>query len=81
MTMEYKAGHYFKRLTMIDMAFGDADHHLRELAEGRRADIAAQSLASSFLRIACTLFSICAALVNGMKFSVRTPSSNLTPSS
>jgi pimeloyl-CoA dehydrogenase small subunit len=31
MTMEYKAGHYFKRLTMIDMAFGDADHHLREL--------------------------------------------------
>jgi pimeloyl-CoA dehydrogenase small subunit len=32
MTMEYKAGHYFKRLTMIDMAFGDDDHHLRELA-------------------------------------------------
>lgn len=32
MTMEYKAGHYFKRLTMIDMAFGNADHHLRELA-------------------------------------------------
>jgi pimeloyl-CoA dehydrogenase small subunit len=32
MTMEYKAGHYFKRLTMIDMAFGDADHHLRQLA-------------------------------------------------
>jgi pimeloyl-CoA dehydrogenase small subunit len=32
MTMEYKAGHYFKRLTMIDMAFGDADHHLRALA-------------------------------------------------
>jgi pimeloyl-CoA dehydrogenase small subunit len=33
MTMEYKAGHYFKRLTMIDLAFGDADHHLRELAK------------------------------------------------
>ena len=33
MTMEYKAGHYFKRLTMIDMAFGNADHHLRELAK------------------------------------------------
>jgi alkylation response protein AidB-like acyl-CoA dehydrogenase len=32
MTMEYKGGHYFKRLTMIDAAFGDADHHLRELA-------------------------------------------------
>ena len=32
MTMEYKAGHYFKRLTMIDQAFGNADHHLRLLA-------------------------------------------------
>jgi pimeloyl-CoA dehydrogenase small subunit len=32
MTMEYKVGHYFKRATMIDMMFGDADHHLRELA-------------------------------------------------
>jgi pimeloyl-CoA dehydrogenase small subunit len=32
MTMEYKAGHYFKRLTMIDMAYGDADYHLRQLA-------------------------------------------------
>jgi pimeloyl-CoA dehydrogenase small subunit len=34
MTMEYKAGHYFKRLTMIDAMFGDADHHLRALARG-----------------------------------------------
>jgi pimeloyl-CoA dehydrogenase small subunit len=33
MTMEYKAGHYFKRLTMIDLAFGDADHHLRLLGK------------------------------------------------
>ncbi len=32
MTMEYKVGHYFKRATMIDLMFGDADHHLRELA-------------------------------------------------
>ncbi len=32
MTMEYKVGHYFKRMTMIDTTFGDADHHLRELA-------------------------------------------------
>ena len=32
MTMEYKAGHYFKRLTMIEMAFGNTDHHLRKLA-------------------------------------------------
>jgi pimeloyl-CoA dehydrogenase small subunit len=32
MTMEYKVGHYFKRITMIDTLFGDADHHLAELA-------------------------------------------------
>ena len=32
MTMEYKVGHYFKRTTMIDTIFGDADHHLRQLA-------------------------------------------------
>ena len=32
MTMEYKVGHYFKRATMIDTLFGDADHHLAELA-------------------------------------------------
>jgi pimeloyl-CoA dehydrogenase small subunit len=32
MTMEYKIGHYFKRATMIDAMFGDADYHLRELA-------------------------------------------------
>ncbi len=28
MTMEYKVGHYFKRVSMIDTLFGDADHHL-----------------------------------------------------
>ena len=33
MTMEYKAGHYFKRLTMIESLFGDADHHLAKVAE------------------------------------------------
>jgi alkylation response protein AidB-like acyl-CoA dehydrogenase len=32
MTMEYKVGHYFKRMTMIDQMFGDADHHLTALA-------------------------------------------------
>jgi pimeloyl-CoA dehydrogenase small subunit len=32
MTMEYKVGHYFKRVTMIDTMFGDADHHLIALA-------------------------------------------------
>ena len=29
MTDEYAAGHYFKRLTMIDRSFGDVDHHLK----------------------------------------------------
>jgi pimeloyl-CoA dehydrogenase small subunit len=33
MTMELKVGHYFKRVTMIDTLFGDADHHLARLAE------------------------------------------------
>jgi pimeloyl-CoA dehydrogenase small subunit len=33
MTMEYKVGHYFKRMTMIDMLFGDADVHLAALAQ------------------------------------------------
>ena len=32
MTMEYKVGHYFKRVTMIDTLFGDADYHLAALA-------------------------------------------------
>ncbi len=32
MTEEYKVGHYFKRMTMIDQMFGDADQHLAELA-------------------------------------------------
>ncbi|MGH7114371.1 MAG: acyl-CoA dehydrogenase family protein, partial [Stellaceae bacterium] len=36
MTMEYKVGHYFKRLTMIDLMFGDAGHHLRELSRHGR---------------------------------------------
>jgi alkylation response protein AidB-like acyl-CoA dehydrogenase len=34
MTYEYKLGHLFKRLTMIDMAYGDAEHHLAKLGEG-----------------------------------------------
>jgi alkylation response protein AidB-like acyl-CoA dehydrogenase len=32
MTMEYTLGHYFKRMTMIDLMFGDADFHLAQLA-------------------------------------------------
>jgi len=33
MTHEYKVGHLFKRLTMIDVAYGDSDLHVRRLAE------------------------------------------------
>ena len=33
MTYEYKVGHLFKRLTMIDAAYGDADVHIRRLAD------------------------------------------------
>ena len=29
MTDEYAAGHYFKRLTMIRLTFGDEEYHLR----------------------------------------------------
>ncbi len=31
-TMEYKAGHYFKRLTMIEKSLGDTESHLTRLA-------------------------------------------------
>ena len=34
MTMEAKVGHYFKRVTMIDTTFGDADYHLDLVAAG-----------------------------------------------
>ena len=30
-TMEYRSGHYFKRLTMLESAFGDTDHHMHLL--------------------------------------------------
>ena len=32
MTDEMPISHYFKRLILIDSQFGDAEHHLRELA-------------------------------------------------
>ena len=32
-TMEYTIGHYFKRMTVIETLFGDADHHLARLGE------------------------------------------------
>jgi len=38
-TDEYVASHYFKRLTMLEMAFGDTLHHLGEVA-GRMQDTA-----------------------------------------
>jgi pimeloyl-CoA dehydrogenase small subunit len=34
MTLETKVGHYFKRLTVIDTQFGDADYHLNVVAAG-----------------------------------------------
>lgn len=33
MTIEYGAGHYFKRLTVNEATFGDTDYHLRALAD------------------------------------------------
>jgi pimeloyl-CoA dehydrogenase small subunit len=33
MTMDYAVGHYFKRMTMIDLTFGDSSAHLGKLAE------------------------------------------------
>ena len=33
MTMEYKVGHYFKRMTMIELLFGNTDTHLSEVAD------------------------------------------------
>ncbi len=33
-TMEYMVGHYFKRMSMIELMFGDADSHLAQLAQG-----------------------------------------------
>jgi len=31
-TNEYIAGHYFKRLTMIELSYGDTLHHLGEVS-------------------------------------------------
>jgi hypothetical protein len=33
MTDEYPAGRYFKRLTALEVMFGDADHHRGRFAE------------------------------------------------
>lgn len=37
MTQEYKVGHYFKRVTMIEKLFGDTETHLRHLVEAGTA--------------------------------------------
>lgn len=41
MTMEYSVGHFFKRMTMIESLFGDADHHLAKVAAGESLFVAA----------------------------------------
>ncbi|SIR39601.1 acyl-CoA dehydrogenase family protein [Bosea sp. TND4EK4] len=33
MTMEYRGAHYFKRLTMIESAFGDTGYHLKRMGD------------------------------------------------
>ena len=38
MTDECRAGHYAKRLLVIDQLFGDAAHHLQRFAAQRRAE-------------------------------------------
>jgi pimeloyl-CoA dehydrogenase small subunit len=40
MTMEYRLGAYFKRMTAIEMMFGDADHHLRKVAQAGGLELA-----------------------------------------
>ncbi|MGH8296794.1 MAG: acyl-CoA dehydrogenase family protein, partial [Steroidobacteraceae bacterium] len=35
---ELNVSHYFKRLTMIDMTFGDAEHHLARFSDALRAE-------------------------------------------
>ena len=32
MTDEYPAGHYFRKLTMLGLLFGDSEHHLSLLS-------------------------------------------------
>ena len=35
MTEECQVGHYYRRLTMLELLFGDSNHHLRLLARQR----------------------------------------------
>ena len=36
MTIEYKVGHYFKRITALESLFGDLDHHLAVVSKAGR---------------------------------------------
>jgi len=47
MTMEYRAGHYFKRLSMIELQFGDSNHHLSRLVASQDAPPAPAVVAAS----------------------------------
>ena len=33
MTIDYKVGHYFKRITALESLFGDLDHHLAAVSK------------------------------------------------
>jgi hypothetical protein len=47
MSEEYMIGHYFKRMSMLELALGDADFHLRRfLAEGRRGHTSGEGIAA-----------------------------------
>ena len=41
-TDELAVSHYFKRLTLIDLTFGDADHHLGRFSDSLLAPAAAE---------------------------------------
>jgi len=45
MSEEYKVGHYFKRMTLVERLLGDADFHLRRFLASRRATAAAELVA------------------------------------
>ena len=32
MTLEYKVGHYFKRMAMVERMFGNTEYHLSRIA-------------------------------------------------
>jgi hypothetical protein len=46
MSEEYAVGHYFKRMSMLERALGDADYHLRRYVRlGREPAASAQPAA------------------------------------